>query len=215
MKYLVKLSCLLFLIHSADTVQAQDDKQVKISGIVVSVDSLEPVSFTTIIIKNTSRGTVTDNSGYFSFLANELDTVEFSNVGFKKATFVVPSNLPEENYGLVQVMEKDTVLLREIEILAFPTAEHFQRAVLEIKPKKNLEDRTIQAQNEIHQALEEEMAQNQFYYDQMRYSKLYNLTGIARPNNYLNPITWSNFIKDWKEGKFKGKGGNLPGFDDN
>lgn len=182
---------------------AQDEESIHISGVVVSADSLQPVSFTTVIIKNTSKGTISDNSGYFSIYADKLDTLVFTNVGFKKTFFVVPKNLPNRKYGLVQVMQKDTVLLGEVEIYAFPREEDFKRAFMEIEVGRNQADRTREMQARLHEDLEEKWRNDRYYYDQMRYSKLYNLSSIAPPNNFLNPITWSNFIRNWREGKYR------------
>ncbi|MFT4741950.1 MAG: hypothetical protein ACI9XJ_001237, partial [Marivirga sp.] len=53
--------------------------------------------------------------------------------------------------------------------------------------------------NDLDTILKEQTKENKAYYDQYRYAKLYDLTGIVPPNNFLNPITWSNFIRDWKE----------------
>ncbi|MBK6839366.1 MAG: hypothetical protein IPG90_14770 [Bacteroidetes bacterium] len=42
---------------------------VQFSGIVVTSDSLNPVPYTSIMIRNTYRGTVGDYYGFFSFVA--------------------------------------------------------------------------------------------------------------------------------------------------
>lgn len=214
MKYFFKIAGLLWFLMVVHEGMAQENDPVHITGVVVSADSLEPLAFTSLTIKNSVKGTVSDSLGYFSIFANELDTIQFSNIGYKKVLFVVPENLPEDQYGLVQVMEKDTVLLSEIEVFAFPGPEDFEQAFLEIELKKTLQDRSLEAQAKLHRNLEQQWARNQFYYDQMRYSKLYNLTGISPPNNFLNPVTWSNFIKDWREGKFKVNEEYLPDFKD-
>lgn len=185
---------------------------VQISGIVIEVDSLSPVPFASITVKNASRGAFSDEYGYFSLIAKELDTLVFTNVGFRPAIFVVPPGLSEENYGLVQVMIRDTFMLEEVVIYPWPTPEDFAAAFLSLKPKKNLQSRAFKAQNELQQNLDEQLSKEQFYYDQMRYSRLYELTGDAPPNNFLNPITWSNFIKDWKSGVFKTENTDVPDF---
>lgn len=185
-------------------------RTIRISGIVVAADSLEPVAFTTVSIKNTMRGTISDNSGYFSLLAHELDTLVFSNVGFRPSTYVVPPDLPNDSYGLVQVMQADTLMLEELVVYPWPTAEAFVEAFLSFNPKKKNQTRVEKAQKNIQQALDEQLAKEKFYYDQMRYSRLYNLTGNAPPNNFLNPITWANFIEDWKNGAFKNEDSSIP-----
>ena len=58
--------------------QMAEDDLVQFSGIVVTADSLKPVPYTNIAIKNTWRGTIADYYGYFSFVAFKSDTIIFS-----------------------------------------------------------------------------------------------------------------------------------------
>lgn len=191
---------------------AQNKSVVQISGIVIEVDSLSPIPGASITVKHSSRGAFSDQYGYFSLLAKELDTLVFSNVGFHPATFVVPPNLAEENYGLVQVMIRDTLILEEVVIYPWPTPEDFAATFLSLTPQRNLQSRAFQAQRKLQRNLDKQLAKEQFYYDQMRYSRLYELTGTVPPNNFLNPITWSNFIRDWKKGVFKTGDTEIPDF---
>ena len=80
---------LIFLLSfAATTVSAQVTGKkpdlVQFSGVVVT-DSLMPVPFTNILVKNTYRGTMSDVYGYFSFVAQEGDTILFSAVGFQRS----------------------------------------------------------------------------------------------------------------------------------
>lgn len=185
---------------------------VQIAGIVIEVDSLSPVPSASITVKHSSRGAISDQHGYFSLIAHELDTLVFSNVGFRPAVFVVPPNLPENNYGLVQVMIRDTLVLEEVVIYPWSTSEDFVATFLSLTPKNNLQARGLKAQQKLQKTLDKQLAKEQFYYDQMRYSRLYELTGAVPPNNFLNPITWSNFIRDWKNGVFKTERSDIPDF---
>lgn len=195
----------LFVIAvlSSEVVAQEDASIIQISGIVVEADSLIPIPFASVTVKHSGRGGIADEYGHFSLLAKELDTLVFSNVGFRTATFVVPPGLSQRNYGLVQTMVRDTVILEELVIFPWPTPEEFEAAFLSLQPKDNREARTLRAKRNLQQSLDAQMQAEKFYYDQMRYSRLYELTGEAPPNNFLNPITWSNFIKDWKSGAFE------------
>ncbi|MCK6650110.1 MAG: carboxypeptidase-like regulatory domain-containing protein, partial [Bacteroidia bacterium] len=64
--------CILAInaLSAQEKVKWQDDgskarKLVQFTGIVVEGDSLKPVPYTSIIIKNTNRGTISDYFGYF------------------------------------------------------------------------------------------------------------------------------------------------------
>lgn len=187
----------------SDVTAQTDSTVVQVSGVVVEADSLLPIPFASVTIKHSGRGAITDQYGHFTLLVKELDTLVFSNVGFRSTVFVVPPELSQRHYGLVQTMVRDTVMLEEVVILPWPTLEEFEAAFLSLHPQDRKETRKLQVQENIQQSLNVQKQSDKFYYDQMRYSRLYELTGEAPPNNFLNPITWSNFIRDWKNGAFE------------
>ena len=187
----------------SDVTAQTDSTVVQVSGVVVEADSLLPIPFASVTIKHSGRGAITDQYGHFTLLVKELDTLVFSNVGFRSTVFVVPPELSQRHYGLVQTMVRDTVMLEEVVILPWPTLEEFEAAFLSLDPRDVKTARRRQAQRNIQQSLDAQLQAEKFYYDQMRYSRLYELTGEAPPNNFLNPITWSNFIRDWKNGAFE------------
>lgn len=182
---------------------------IQFSGIVVDGDSLKPLPFTSIIIKNTRRGTIADYYGFFSFVAQKNDTIEFSSVGYKRATYIIPDSLSDNKYSLIQVMYSDTILLRETIIYPWPTKEQFKEAFLSAdipdddleRARKNLKRAELKERSETMA-----MDGNMNYTNQMRQyqSKLY-YAGQAPPNNLLNPIAWAKFIKAWQDGEFKRK----------
>ncbi|MEC8460526.1 MAG: carboxypeptidase-like regulatory domain-containing protein, partial [Bacteroidota bacterium] len=85
---------------------------IQFSGVVISQDSLQPVPYCSIIDKKTKRGTTSDYFGYFSFVANKGDTINFSCIGYKKTSFVIPDTLTTNKYSLIQVLFQDTILLK-------------------------------------------------------------------------------------------------------
>jgi hypothetical protein len=56
---------------------------LKIIGIVYKANTKEGLPYCSFAIKGSSRGTISDYSGNFSFIANPNDTVIISSVGFK------------------------------------------------------------------------------------------------------------------------------------
>lgn len=187
-----------------------DDKDViQFSGVVINGDNLDPVSYTSIIIKNTRRGTLSDYYGYFSFVALKNDTIEFSAVGYKKGAFIIPDTITQKRYSLIQLMSVDTVLLEPTIIYPWPTEEDFKKAFVELDiPDDDLEiARKNLAKAEIRDRAENykmDGSMNYRNYIQNETSKLYYL-GQTQPISILNPFAWAQFIKAWKEGKFKKK----------
>lgn len=193
-------------LSNLNQVSAQDvkDDLLQFSGIIVTGDSLKPVPYANIIIKNTHRGTTSDFFGYFSFVAQMGDTVLFSHVGFKRNRFIIPDSLSTNRYSLIQVLITDTVLLSETYIYPWPTKEQFKMAFMNLhipdddleRAKKNL------ALIEMHERFKNtgmDGSQNFKNYMQEQTSRLY-YAGQYPPTNLLNPIAWSKFIEAWKNG---------------
>jgi hypothetical protein len=186
-----------------------NNKLVQFSGVVVANDSLQPVPFASVMIKHTSRGTVTDYFGFFSFVAMKGDTVEFGYLGYKKGRFIIPDSLTEERYSLIQVLVRDTLTLKETVIYPWPTKEEFKRAFVELKvpdndlarAERNLE---LAELKEVKDAVPYDGSINYKYAMQQQQSRLYT-AGQYPTSNLFNPLAWAQFIKAWKEGAFKKK----------
>ncbi|MCD4696337.1 MAG: carboxypeptidase-like regulatory domain-containing protein [Bacteroidales bacterium] len=192
-------------------INAQDTKEkyVQFSGIVVTGDSISPVPFTNIVIKSTWRGTVADYFGYFSFVARKHDTIVFSAMGFKKVEFVIPDTISADRYSLIQVLPSDTILLPQTVIYPWPSREEFADAFLTFdvpdddyeRARKNIEGSKIR---EMAASMPMDGSMNFKYSMQQHQDKLYYI-GQTQPISILNPFAWAEFIKAWKDGKFKRK----------
>lgn len=202
--------CLAFSAQAQKTTSKDGNRDlVQFSGIVVEGDSLRPVPFTSIIVKNSYRGTVGDYFGYFSFVARESDTILFSAIGFTDAIFVIPDTLTNNKYSLIQVLRTDTVYLAPAVVYPWPSREQFKAAFLALELPED--DMTRADRNMARSEMKERMtgmandASMSYKYTQQQYqSKLY-YAGQLPPNNLLNPIAWSKFIRAWKNGDFKKK----------
>ena len=207
-----KILCILliWLMTIPIATKGQKGQTVQVTGVVLEHDSLQALPFTSIRIMNSKQGTVSDNTGYFSLFIIAGDTLQFSNVGYKTAQFILPEALATEHYSLIQLMQKDTILLDQITIRPWPKMEDFVQAFLESENDEPQRQNTRRMQKDLAILLKGQMELDKAYYAQMRYSKLYHTSGVVPPNNFLNPFTWAKFIKNWREDAFKGKGGYLP-----
>lgn len=197
------------LLSAGFTQEADEKKYIQFSGIVVTGDSISPVSFTNIVIKNTWRGTVADYYGYFSFVARKHDTIVFSAVGHGKIEFVIPDSITSERYSLIQIMPTDTILLPQTVIYPWPSREDFKEHFLTYdvpdddyeRARKNLEGSKIR---ELAATYPMDGSMNYRRSMQAHQANLYYI-GQTQPITVLNPFAWAEFIKAWKEGKFKRK----------
>jgi len=191
----------------AQVKQVKEKKLIQFSGVVVTGDSLDPVPFANVIIKGTRKGAVSDRSGFFSFVAEAGDMIEFSALGYKPSMYIVPDSLKLSRYSWIQVLNTDTIFLTEAVIVPWPTLEQFKKAFVETKiPNDDMQ----RAEKNLALAEMRERAMNlpmdgamnfRNYVDQQIFKNYYR--GQYMPNNLLNPFAWAQFIKAWKEGKFK------------
>ena len=218
MNQFIKKSILLIIITAlTTTIKAQGkivwqdatNKLIQFSGVVVEGDSLRPLPYSSIIVNHSSRGTVSDYFGYFSFVAKLGDTIIFSALGYNSANFIIPDTLSTNKYSLIQVLRMDTVSLMTTEVYPWPTIGQFKSAFLAlqlpeddlIRAEKNME-RTDAKQ--LMAGMAPDASLNFKYTTQEYQSKLY-YAGQMPPNNLLNPIAWAKFIQAWKNGDFKKK----------
>jgi hypothetical protein len=189
--------------------QETEDELVQFTGIVVTADSLKPVPYTNISIKNTWRGTIADYYGYFSFVAFRSDTILFSAVGFKKGVYTIPDTITGNHYSMIQVMASDTIMLTQTVIYPWPSKENFKEAFLKFdvpdddyeRAIKNLDVAQLRVMT-VNFPMDGSMNfrnSMQLYQDKLYYN------GQTQPITILNPFAWAEFIKAWKEGKFKRK----------
>ncbi|MEI7982458.1 MAG: carboxypeptidase-like regulatory domain-containing protein [Bacteroidota bacterium] len=206
--FLLPLLICPFYTQSQQVNNPDEDRElVQFSGITITADSLNPVSYARILDKTSRRGTTSDISGYFSFVAHKNDTVLFTALGFKPSSFIIPDTITKQRYSLIQLMTSDTLTLTAAYIFPWPTLEDFKRAFIETKipdddleiARKNLLAADIRMRAENY-PMDAQMNYNNFIENQT--SKLYYF-GQQQPFQIFNPFAWAKFIKAWKDGKFK------------
>lgn len=206
---LLFLICCLVVSIGVHGQTRKTKKPIQFSGVVVTGDSLRPVPFATILVKNTNYGTVADYYGFFSFVAEEGDTLEYISLGLKPASFVIPDTLSESRYSVIQLMFADTIMLKTAVIYPWPTREQFKQSFLELSvPDDDLERARKNLSRSEFSMREDDLAPDALsgyrYANQQRYTRMY-YNGQLPPNNLLNPIAWSQFIRAWKNGDFDSK----------
>lgn len=207
----VRVTTIILLFIVSGYLSAQDeisgDDVIQFSGVVVNSANLDPVSYCNIMINQSRRGTISDYNGYFSFVALKNDTIRFSAIGFKENSFIIPDTITQQRYSLIHVMNADTIILAPTVIYPWPTEEDFKQAFINLDipdddyeiAKKNLAKAEMR-----ERALNYKMDGSLNYknYIDQRTSRLY-YAGQTQPISILNPFAWAEFIKAWKEGKFR------------
>lgn len=201
---------LMVYISDAQANEQEEDQPrrvIQFSGLVITGDSLKPVPFTNIWVRNTRRGTITDYQGFFSIAVRERDTLRFSAVGYKDINYIIPDTLTSNRYSAIQLMTKDTIYLPETVIYPWPTREQFRYAFLNTEIPDDDNDRALRnlERAEMRERMENmplDGYSNFRYMNQQHAQRLY-YAGQQPPMRIFDPFAWGQFIKAWREGRFK------------
>ena len=129
------------------TAQTKDPRVVQISGRVVTEENEKLVflPYAVIAVQGTSRGTLSDGSGFFSIVVRTDETLVFSVLGYKDAFFPVPDTLTNDRYTMFQILTRDTFVLPAAVIYPWPDPDNFVHEFLAMDVHDDLED--IAAEN--------------------------------------------------------------------
>ena len=203
-----KIPIILFIALSFNAFS--QDKSIQLTGILVSTDSLLTIPFANVLIKNKKQGTISDFYGYFSLVANKGDTIVFSCLGYKRATYIIPMKTDENFITVVQKLASDTIMLKETKVYPWPSREQFKQAFLttdipndEIeRAKKNIDNAFVDIM--IAQMPNDGKENFRSFMNDMERQQ-YIMSGGVTLIPILNPFAWAAFIEAWKNGDFKRK----------
>jgi len=217
LRVIVILSVMFLALFSTRTVQAQfkttksDSTLVQFSGQVMADEDgqLVPLGFANVGVVGTTRGTYANYNGFFSLVVKKGETVEFTYIGYKTVTYTIPDSLSTDRYTLYQMMSRDDINLPVTVIYPWPSRENFKNEFLAMDVSNDMYDRAMQnlspetleriretlpkdGRETVGIAMKQEIAT--YYY-----------RGQLQPQRIFDPIAWAQFIKAWKDGKFKKK----------
>lgn len=192
-------------------VQAQlgFEKMVELTGVVMSSDSLRYLPFVTVGIPSKQRGTTSTDRGLFTIIAEKGDTLEFSCLGYRKKKYVIPTDLTQVRYSIIQLMTQDTFFLANTIIRPSLSKEEFEKAfkTMEIPDdkyeiaRKNTEYQTMRM---LIATLPRDGREGQQAYQNILASRNY-WAGQQPPQTIFSPLAWMEFYKAWKRGDFRRK----------
>lgn len=180
---------------------------VQFTGLVLTSDSLMAVPYVRIYEKNTNRSTASNYKGFFSFVAEKGDTIMFSSVGYKKSMYVIPKDLLEDKYSVIQLLTEDTIFLAETIIYPWPSPEEFKKIFLSADiPDDDYEIARKNLENEMMKEMGLDLAydanMNADYQTKQIAKKIY-YAGQDPPMTVFNVFNWIDFFEAWKRGDFK------------
>ena len=212
MRYCLILIGLLFSLPGL--AQTPDKKLVQFSGVIINVDSNTVVPYVTITNRSVDNQVFAANyKGYFSFVAHEGDTLQFSAVGYKREGIVIPANLPEKKYTIMVKMKQEIINLPTVRVFPWASLDDFKHEFLTMKFADD--DLAIASKNVSRESLAamaadlprdgQEMQNLNF---QNNHTRLTNRNMNQRMSNpLLSPFAWGALIQQIMQGdKSRDKG---------
>ncbi len=185
------------------------DSLVMLYGVVMTADSLQGIPSVSVMIRGENRGTVTNDDGVFSIVAEKGDQIEFSSIGYKPKLVDLPTDIEGNQYSMIQLLVTDTQYLPMTIIRPRPTRAQFERDFIntdvpadqyeiarqntEASKRRILERALPRDGTEAASQQLRNVATRQYY------------AGQAPPQNLFSPFAWSEFIQAWKRGDYKRK----------
>jgi CarboxypepD_reg-like domain len=196
-------------ISSKAQFEMTKDSVVQLYGIVMTADSLKGLPSVSVVIKGQNRGTITNDQGVFSIVALKGDVIEFSSIGYKNKTTIVPKTLQGNQQSIIQLMINDTVYLAATIIKVRPTRAQFERDFVNTQVP---DDQITTARKNNNEATRRILISSLPFdgreagnrYLRQASTKAY-YAGQTPPQNIFNPLAWAEFIKAWKRGDYKKK----------
>ena len=185
------------------------DSVVQLYGVVMSADSLKAIPSVSIIVKGQNRGTISNDAGVFSIVVLKGDEVEFTSIGYKPKTVLIPRELKENQFSIIQLMVNDTVYLPATIIKKRISREQFERDFMNTKiPDDELaiarSNNSYTTRRYLMGTVPADGKEASSQYLRGRVGKMY-YSGQLAPQNIFNPMAWAEFIKAWKRGDFRKK----------
>lgn len=207
-KLLINIFLFAFFMLSGSTVYSQRGKIVQFSGLITTPVSELPVAYATI--KNISfqnQTFISNNDGYFSFVAHAGDTIRFSSVGYDPVEFVIPQ-VSDDKFTARINMRSLVIELPAVTPFPWASYEDYLMEFMAMKPgedpvanaRKNISPEAMSALAQIVPRSAEEI---QSYNSKQRHSIMNNKNINQRYNNpLLNPFAWAELINQIKRGDF-------------
>jgi len=167
---------------------------------------LQPLPYAHILILNNYKGTITDKQGKFSLVTQVNDTVMLSSVGYRRKNIIIPDTLAEPFLNLEVVLDRDTIMIGEVEIYPWKSYEEFKEAFLNLKlPEDDMERARKNIALIKTQIILDETPDARANFNNIlaqQYRQTFN-QGMYPTYDIFNVFAWAEFFKALKRGDFK------------
>lgn len=203
---LMPLLVFLFMAAAAPQEAAAQGKSrvVQLSGFVAVGDSLYGIGGVTVYVPNSTRGTQTNEFGFFSVPVVAGDSVLFRAIGYKSQYLIIPRNYSSESYSVIMQMQEDPAQLPIVDVFPWATERDFKEAVMAVKLPD--EGRNMASRNLDPERLKELFISTPM--DGDANFRMWNMQNVQRIENRsiyptVNPASLIQLMQMIKNGDFK------------
>lgn len=203
-----RLIGILFLLTSLSAfAQKKEAPLVQFTGVVYNADStsvIVPYVSVTNISQHNSV-VVTNFKGYFSFVAHEQDSLQFTAIGYAPVTVVIPANV-KSSFTVRVLIKPQITNLPMVRVFPWATTDEFRKEFVNAKiadddleiARKNISRSSITAMTNTlpRDGQEIQSANAQSFHNDI-------VNSHSRTNPLLNPLAWGSLIKSITEGDSK------------
>ncbi|MCS6917501.1 MAG: hypothetical protein RMK52_05830 [Chitinophagales bacterium] len=204
---MLRLSCLIGYALLLSPAVVGQSVLIQFNGHVVASDAAAtPVAFASVYNKTLRTGTVANHEGFFSLVARPGDSIEFTSIGFKARTVVVPDVGRQTSYTTVVAMEPDVRTLPETRIYPWLSKEQFRQAFVYMPiPDDAMSVLEKNLDADLMAALGKELNDPDLRTKQMlqSYANSYYYLGQYQPMPILSPTAWMQFFDMLRSGALK------------
>ena len=185
---------------------AQQQKPlIQFSGVIYDLDSNTVVPYVTLRNQTAKKSYSANYKGYFSFVAQEGDSVHFTSIGYKKIDLVIPTNLRDKKFTVVIKMQSDNIELPMVRVFPWASVDEFKKEFLTLKFADD--DFEIARKNVSRESLAG-LAANLPRDGRENVGSVFNNNHIGLTNKnmvqvnpLMNPFAWAALIKQITDGK--------------
>jgi hypothetical protein len=204
-----RLIGILFLLTSLSAfAQKKENPLVQFTGVVYNADSTS-VIVPYVSVTNISQHNavvVTNFKGYFSFVAHEQDSLQFTAIGYAPVTVVIPADIKSKSYTVRVLIKPQITNLPMVRVFPWATTDEFRKDFVNAKiadddlaiARKNISRSSIMAMTNTlpRDGQEIQSANSQYMHQDI-------VNSHSRTNPLLNPLAWGSLIKSITDGESK------------
>jgi hypothetical protein len=201
------LLLILLIVTAAGFSQTTEKKLVQFSGVIMNIDSNTVVPYVTITNEGNKGQIYSANyKGYFSFVANEGDTLLFTAVGYKRAAIIIPDDLTDNKYTVMVKLKQDIINLPGVRVYPWASTDEFKKEFMTMEfadddleiARKNVSRESLAS---MMATLPRDGAEMQSYNFQNNHNRMVNKNINQRlANPLLNPFAWGALIQQIMSG---------------